>query len=133
VRIDASAGDDVQPSKRARAPPLKKLLVPKFVTALLTYSVVNFYPCSDLMTIHRRPSTSGPLKPATKLVIILKTAAHVAAAAISFSEGGTGWTVLSTTDAWDFARCVTDFLEGLKNREADREDTPCVPLLLQSP
>jgi hypothetical protein len=31
------------------------------------------------------------------------------------------------------SRCVTDFLEGLKNREGDQEGTPCVPLLLQSP
>jgi hypothetical protein len=69
---------------------LKKLLVPKYVTGLLTYSVVNLYPCSDLMAIHRRPSTSGPPKPATKSVTILNTAAPVAAAVISSSEGGTG-------------------------------------------
>jgi hypothetical protein len=44
---------------------------------------------------------SGPLKPTTKLVTILKTAAPVAAAAVSSSEGGTGRTVLSKADAWD--------------------------------
>jgi hypothetical protein len=108
---------------------LKKLLVHKYVTALLTYFVANLYPCSDLTAIHRRPSASGPPKLATKLVTILKTAAPVAAAAVSSSEGGTGRTVLSTTDAWDSSRRVTDFLEGLKNREG----TPCIPLLLQSP
>jgi hypothetical protein len=129
VRTDAPAGDDAQPSKRARAPSLKKLLVHKYVTALLTYFVANLYPCSDLTAIHRRPSASGPPKLATKLVTILKTAAPVAAAAVSSSEGGTGRTVLSTTDAWDSSRRVTDFLEGLKNREG----TPCIPLLLQSP
>jgi hypothetical protein len=107
--------------------------VPKYVTALLTYSIVNLYPCSDLTTIHRRPSTSGPPKPATKLVTILKTAAPVATAAISSSVGGTSRTVLSTADASDSSRHVTDFLEGLKNQEVDREGTPCVPLLLQSP
>jgi hypothetical protein len=134
VRTNAPAEDDAQPSKRARAPSLKKLLVPKYVTALLTYSVVNLYPCSDLTTIHRRPSASGPSKPATKLVTILNTTAPVAAAAVvSSSEGGTGQTVLSTADTWDSSRCVTKFLEGLKNQEANREDTPCVPLLLQSP
>jgi hypothetical protein len=57
-------------------------------------------------------------------VTILKTAAPVAAAAISSLEGGTGRTVLSTADTWDSSRCVTDFLEGLKNREADWEGTP---------
>jgi hypothetical protein len=133
ARTDAPTGDDAQPSKSARALSLKGLLVPKYVTALLTYSIFNLYPCSDLMTIHRRPSASGPPKPATKLVTILKTAAPVAVAVISSSEGGTGRTVLSTADTWDSSRRVTDFLEGLKNQEDDREGTPCVPLLLQSP
>jgi hypothetical protein len=133
ARTDTPAGDYAQPSKRARALSLKKLLVPKYVTALLAYSVVNLDPCSDITAIHRRPSVSGPPKPTTKLVTILKTAAIVAAAAISSSEGGTGRTVLSTTDAWDSSRCVTDFLEGLKNQETDREGTPFVPLLLRSP
>jgi hypothetical protein len=35
VRIVTSAGEDVQPSKRARAPPLKKMLVPKYIMILL--------------------------------------------------------------------------------------------------
>jgi hypothetical protein len=58
---------------------------------------------------------SGPPKPTTKLVTILKTAAPTAAAAVSSSEGGTGRTVLSTSEACDSSRLVTDFLEGLKN------------------
>jgi hypothetical protein len=105
------------------------MLVPKYVIALLTYSVVNLYPCSDLMAIQKRPAMRGPPKLATKLVTILNTAAP----AISSSEGDTGQTVLSTANAWDSSRCVTDFLEGLKNWEADQEGTLCVPLLLQSP
>jgi hypothetical protein len=107
----------------------------KYVAALLTYSIFNLDSCSDIMAIHRRPSVSGPPKPATKLVTILKIAAHVVAAAtaISSSEEGTCRTVLSTANAWDSSRRVTDFLEGLKNREDDREGTPFVPLLLQSP
>jgi hypothetical protein len=112
---------------------LKKLLVPKYVTALLAYSVINLDPCSDIMAIHRKPSTSGPSKPTTKLVTILKTVAPVAAAAVSSSEGGTGWTVLLTANAWDSCRRVTIILEGLKNREANQEGTPFVPLLLGSP
>jgi hypothetical protein len=114
---------------------LKKLFVLKYVTALLTYFVFNLDPCSDITAIHRRPSVSGPPKPATKLVTILKIVAHVVAAAtaISSSEEGIGWTVLLTADAWDSSRRVTDFMEGLKNREDDREGTPFVPLLLQSP
>jgi hypothetical protein len=76
---------------------LKKLLVPKYVTAL--HFVINLYPCSDLTAIHKRPSVSGPQKSATKLVTILKTVAPVAAAVISSSEGGTGRIVLSIADA----------------------------------
>jgi hypothetical protein len=60
---------------------------------------------------------SGPPKPAIKLVTILKTAAPVAAIAISSSEGGTDHTVLLTTDTWDSSRRVTDFLKGLKNQD----------------
>jgi hypothetical protein len=32
--------------------------------------------------------------------------------------------VVSTAEAWDFSRCATEFLEGLKNREADQEGNP---------
>jgi hypothetical protein len=109
---------------------LKKLLVPKYVITLLAYFVINLDPCSDITTIHKRSSVSGQPKPATKLVTILKTATPVAAAASSL-EGGTGWTVMSTADAWDSSRCVIEFLEGSKNREAEQEGTPFVPLLLQ--
>jgi hypothetical protein len=42
---------------------------------------------------------SGPPKPTTKLVTILKTAAPMVVAAIFSSERGTGRTVLSTADA----------------------------------
>jgi hypothetical protein len=112
---------------------LKTLLVPKYVTALLAYSIINLDPCSDITAIHRKPSASGPPKPTTKLVTILKTTTPMAAVAISSSEGGTGRTILLTANAWDSSWRVTDFLEGLKNREADQEGTPFVPLLLQSP
>jgi hypothetical protein len=37
ARTGASAGDDAQPSKRARAPPLKKMIVPKYMMILLLF------------------------------------------------------------------------------------------------
>jgi hypothetical protein len=64
---------------------LKKLFVLKYVAALLTYSIFNLDSCSDIMAIHRRPSVSCPPKLATKLVTILKIAAHVVAAATAIS------------------------------------------------
>jgi hypothetical protein len=45
--------------------------------------------------------------------------------------GVIGSNVVSTTEAWDYSLCATKFLEGLKNREADREGNPFPPLLLQ--
>jgi hypothetical protein len=33
----------------------------------------------------------------------------------------TGSTTLSAAEAWDFCRRTTEFLEGLKNREADQQ------------
>jgi hypothetical protein len=99
ARTDTFAGDYVQPSKRARAPSLKRLLVPKYVITLLAYSVINLDPYSDITTIHRRPSVSSQPKPAMKQVTILKTTGPLDASAASSSAGGTGWTVLSTADA----------------------------------
>jgi frataxin-like iron-binding protein CyaY len=60
---------------------------------------------------------SGPPKLVDKQVIILKTATPVAAATASSSAGGTNWTVLSTANAWNSSRQVTEFLKALKNRE----------------
>jgi hypothetical protein len=93
---DTSAGDDTEPSKRAPAPLLKRLLVPKYVITLLAYSVINLDPYSDITAIHRRPPVSGQSKPATKPVTAVKTSATA-----SSSAGGTSWTVLSIANAWD--------------------------------
>jgi hypothetical protein len=62
------------------------------------------------------------------LTTIPKTTAPVVVAAASSMTGGTGWTVLSIANAWDSSRHVTEFLEGLKNREAGREGIPFAPL-----
>jgi hypothetical protein len=124
TRTDTSARDDAQPSKRARAPLLKRMLVPKYVMILLVYSAINFDPHSDIMAVHRKSSASGQPKPAIKQVTIPKTAAPMAATVASSSAGGTDWTVLSTAEAWDSTRHVTEFLEGLKNRHADQEGIP---------
>jgi hypothetical protein len=35
--------------------------------------------------------------------------------------GVIGLTVLSTAEAWDSSRCITEFPEGLRSREAYRE------------
>jgi hypothetical protein len=40
--------------------------------------------------------------------------------------------VLLTADAWNSSQCITEFLVGLKNREADQEGISLFPLLLMS-
>jgi hypothetical protein len=44
----------------------------------------------------------------------------------------TGSTMLSAAEAWDFCRWTTEFLEGLKNREADQQGNPFTPSLFLS-
>jgi hypothetical protein len=99
ARTDTSVGGDAQPSKKARAPSLKKMIVPKYAIILLVYSSFNFDLHSDIMVVHRESSVSGQPKPTFTHVTAPKTVAPVAAAVASSSVGGTGWTVLSTADA----------------------------------
>jgi hypothetical protein len=80
------------------------------------------------MVIRRKSSTSGLSKLADKPMSALKTATPMAVVAASSSTRGTDWTVLLTADAWDSSRWVTEFLESLKNREANQEGIPFVPL-----
>jgi hypothetical protein len=102
------------------------MLVPTYVIILLVYSTINFDLHSNIMVVHRKPSVSGQPKLTSAQVTAPKTVAPAAAA--SSSAGGTGWTVLSIADTWDSSRRVTEFLEGLENREADREGIPFIPL-----
>jgi hypothetical protein len=76
------------------------------------YSSTDLDPHSGNMVVCRKSSASGPPKPADKQVTAFKTVAPVAAVVASSSVRGTGWTVLSTIDAWDSSRCVTEFLES---------------------
>jgi hypothetical protein len=41
-------------------------------------------------------------------------------------------TMLSAAEAWDFYWRTTEFLEGLKNREADQQGNPFAPSLFLS-
>jgi hypothetical protein len=101
--------------------------VPKYVIILLVYSILNFDLHSDIMVYHRKTSVSGQPKVTSAQVTARKAASPTAAAATSSSAGGSGWTVLSTADTWDSSQHVTEFLEGLKNREADQK---CIPFAL---
>jgi hypothetical protein len=87
-------------------------------------------PANKLMAT---PKTGGSSKKADNSATVHQPVPPVVAAPIPSSSEGNNWMVMSTANAWNSSRCVTEFLEGQKNREADREGTPFVPLLLQSP
>jgi hypothetical protein len=44
----------------------------------------------------------------------------------------TGSTTLSTAEVWNFCWWTTEFLEGLKNRDADQQGNPFTPSLFLS-
>jgi hypothetical protein len=48
------------------------------------------------------------------------------------SAGVTGSTTLSAAEAWDFCRRTTEFLKGLKNRDADQQGNPLTHSLFLS-
>jgi hypothetical protein len=79
------------------------------------------------------PKTGGSSKKVDEFATVRGHVPLVVTAPIPSSLEGTNWMVLSMVEAWNSSRCVTEFLEVLKNREADREGTPFAPLLLQSP
>jgi hypothetical protein len=51
---------------------------------------------------------------------------------IAPSAGITGSTALSAAEAWDFCQWTAEFLEGLKNRDADQQGNPFTPSLFLS-
>jgi hypothetical protein len=76
---------------------------------------------SNDMTAHRKSSASGPPKQADNQAAVLQIVTPMIAAAAPPLVGMVGLEIVSTTEGWDYSRCVIEFLEGLKNREADRE------------
>jgi hypothetical protein len=48
------------------------------------------------------------------------------------SAGVTGSTALSAAEAWNFCRWIAEFLEDLKNRDADQQGNSFTPSLFLS-
>jgi hypothetical protein len=63
---------------------------------------------------------------------LAQRASYSHATPVARSVGMTGSTTLSVAEAWDYYRRTTEFIEGLKNREADQEGNPFTPSLLIS-
>jgi hypothetical protein len=97
---------------------MRRMLTPRYVTVLIYVLLfVNLSYTHD-SSVHRKPSSADPSKK------IAQPALSSYATPIAFSAGVTGSTMLSIADAWDFYRWTAEFLEGLKNREANQKGNP---------
>jgi hypothetical protein len=71
-----------------------------------------------IIFVCRKPLPADPLKKITQ------PTPSSYAIPVAPSAGITGSTVLSAAEAWDFYRQTTEFLEDLKNRDADQQGNP---------
>jgi hypothetical protein len=95
----------------------------------LYFDVCEFNLYSDDAFVYKKPSTTGSQKKTIKPTTASQIVLPIITALIPPSAGITGPTTLSPAKAWDHYRWATEFLEDLKNREADREGRPFPPLL----
>jgi hypothetical protein len=82
----------------------------------------------DDAPIYRKPLATEPPKKTIKPATASQIAPSVITALIPHPAGVTSSTMLSPTKAWDNCRQAAELLEGLKNREADQEGNPFLPL-----
>jgi hypothetical protein len=133
ISAGTSAGADNQLTKKAWALPTMKMLVPWYVmTFLLFFFSTKFDLHSDDMTARRRSSARGPPKKDDKHVVVPQTITPVTATATPSPVVVIGSKVAYIVEAWDYAWHATEFLEGLKNGEANREGTPFSPFTTSS-
>jgi hypothetical protein len=79
-----------------------------------------------IIFVYRKPSPADPSKK------IIQSAPSSYATLTAPSAGVTDSTTLSAVEAWDFCRRTAEFLEGLKNREADQQGNPFTPSVFLS-
>jgi hypothetical protein len=92
----------------------------------MCFIVCEFILYSHDSSVHRKPSPTDPSKKITQPV------PSSYATLVAPSKGVTGFTTLSAAEAWDFCRWTAEFLEGLKNREADQQGNMFTPSLFLS-
>jgi hypothetical protein len=81
----------------------------------LCFIVCEFILYSHDSSVHRKPSSTDLSKKITQ------PAPSLYVTPVAPSVGVTGSSTLSAAEAWDFYRRIAEFLEGLKNREADQK------------
>jgi hypothetical protein len=84
----------------------------------LYFIVYEFILYSHDSSVRRKPSSTDPSKKITQ------PAPSSYATPVAPSAGVTGSTTLFAVEAWDCCWWITEFLEGLKNREANQEGNP---------
>jgi hypothetical protein len=77
----------------------------------------------DSITSCRKSSKDGSSKSVGQPLLTTPSVLPIATAHVHPPSGGTSMTIQSTAEASDSARCLAEYLEGLKNAEADREGT----------
>jgi hypothetical protein len=92
----------------------------------LYFIVCEFILYSHDSSIHRKLSSADSSKKITQ------PAPSSYAILVAPSVGVTGSTTLFAAEAWDFYRWTSEFLEGLKNREADQQGNPFTTSLFLS-
>jgi hypothetical protein len=95
----------------------------------LYFVVCKFNLYSDYASACRKPLVAEPPKKTIKPRTASQTVSLIITTPIPPPAGVTGSMMLSPAEAWDHYRRVTEFLEGLKDREVDREDNSFPPLL----
>jgi hypothetical protein len=89
----------------------------------LCFIICEFILYSHDLSVHRKHSPADPSKKITQ------PAPSSYAIPVTPSAGMTGSTTLSAVEACDFCRRTAEFLEGLKNREADQHGNSFTPSL----
>jgi hypothetical protein len=89
----------------------------------LCFIICDFILYSHDSSVHRKPSSVDPSKKITQPT----PSSHVAP--VAPSVGVTGSITMSAAEAWDFCQQTDEFLEGLKNREADQQGNSFTPSL----
>jgi hypothetical protein len=92
----------------------------------LYFIVYEFILYSHDSSVRRKPLSADPSKKITQ------PASSSYATPVAPSARVTGSTTLSAAEAWDYYQWTAEFLEGLKNIEADQEGNLFTPSLFLS-
>jgi hypothetical protein len=100
---------------------LKSILAPRYPIILYLAVVTDLH--TDGIIVCRKSSEGEPSKHTDRTLAIPWAYSPTATASTPPPAGGTSSTIRSTIEAKDSVLRIVDFLEGMKDAEADREGT----------